>query len=205
MDRREFVGRSALYGTTFWLLWNVPRPKALRAAAQSTEPLVLSEEEWTTVEAITGRIIPTDHEPGAIEANCVNFIDKALANEDAELLPQYREGLLGIDGVAVEQFGTTFAELEPDQQDEVLAAIESGEVSGWNGWNAESVTPEEFFETVRSHTIIGFLADPKYGGNRDYAGWKVVGYPGPRHDVGGYTPAQMVGEERIRTIWGEEI
>ncbi len=202
MDRREFVGRSALYGTTFWLLWNVPRPKALRAAAQSTEALVFSEQEWQTVEAITARIIPTDHEPGAIEANCVNFIDKALANEDAELLPQYREGLPGIDGVAVEQFGMTFAELEPDQQDEVLAAMESGEAAEWS---SESVPPEEFFETVRSLTFIGFLSDPKYGGYREYAGWKVVGYPGPRHDVGGYTPAQMVGEARIRTIWGEEI
>ncbi len=202
MDRREFVGKSALYGTTFWLLSNVPRPNTLRAAAGSTEALVFSEEEWRTVEAITGRIIPTDHEPGAIEANCVNFIDKALANEDAKLLPTYREGLPALDRVAVERFGATFVELEPERQDQVLAVIESGQVSGWS---PASVMSEEFFETVRSHTIIGFLADPKYGGNRDHAGWKVVGYPGPRHDVGGYTPAQMVGEERIRTIWGEEI
>ena len=202
MDRREFVGRSALFGTTFWLLWNVPRPNTLRAAAQSTEALIFSEEEWRTVEAITARIIPTDHDPGAIEANCVNFIDKALANEDAELLPTYRKGLAAIDRAAVERFGTTFAELEAGAQDELLVALESGDVSGWS---PASITSEEFFETVRSHTIIGFLSDPKYGGNRDYAGWKVAGYPGPRHDLGGYTPAQMIGEERIRAIWGEEI
>ena len=202
MDRREFVGKSALVGTTFWLLSNVPRPNTLRAAAQSTAALVFSEEEWRTVEAITARIIPTDHDPGALEANCVNFIDKALANEDADLLPTYREGLPAMDRVAVERFGPAFVELEPDGQDQVLAAIESGQVSGWS---PTSATSEEFFETVRSHTIIGFLADPKYGGNRDYAGWKVAGYPGPRHDLGGYTPAQMIGEERIRAIWGEEI
>ena len=202
MDRREFVGRSALYGTTFWLLWNVPRPRALRAAAQSTEAVVLSEDEWRTVEAITARIIPTDHDPGAIEANCVNFIDKALANEDTDLLPTYREGLPSVDAVAVERYGARFAEIEPDEQDEVLIALESGDVSGWS---PESVPPEEFFETVRSHTLIGFLADPKYGGNRDYVGWKVAGYPGPRHDVGGYTPAQMIGEEGVRAIWGEEM
>jgi gluconate 2-dehydrogenase gamma chain len=202
MDRREFVGRSALYGTTFWLLLNVPRPKTLLAAAQSTEPAALSEQEWRTVEAITARIIPTDHDPGALEANCVNFIDKALANEDAELLPRYKDGLPAVNRLAMEQSGASFAELEPDRQDQVLAAIESGQVSGWS---PASVTSEEFFETVRSHTIIGFLADPKYGGNRDYAGWKVAGYPGPRHDLGGYTPAQMIGEERIRAIWGEEI
>jgi hypothetical protein len=138
MDRREFVGRSAKYGTTFWLLWNVPRPHALRAATQSTEPLILSKKEWQTVEAITARIIPTDHEPGAIEANCANFIDKALANEDALLLPTYREGLPGIDRVAREQFGTTFGDLQQDEQDEVLMALESGEVSGWS---PESVAP----------------------------------------------------------------
>ncbi|MCK5412353.1 MAG: gluconate 2-dehydrogenase subunit 3 family protein [Gemmatimonadetes bacterium] len=201
MDRREFVGRSAFYGTTFWLLLNVPRPKALRAAASSTEALVFSEEEWRTVEAITARIIPTDRDPGAIEANCVNFIDKALANEDADLLPTYRKGLPRVNAVAVDRFGGTFAEIAPDQQDEVLMGLESGDVSGWTA----PATPEEFFEIVRSHTLIGFLADPKYGGNRDYVGWKLAGYPGPRHDVGGYTPAQMIGEERIKTIWGEEI
>ena len=202
MDRREFVGKSALFGTTFWLLWNVPRPKTLRAAAQSTEAVVLSDDEWRTVEAITSRIIPTDHEPGAIEANCVNFIDKALANEDVELLPKYREGLSAVDRVATRRFGAGLAELGPERQDEVLVALESGDISRWD---AASVTSEEFFETIRSHTIIGFLADPKYGGNRDYAGWRVAGYPGPRHDVGGYTPAQMIGDEPIRTIWGEEM
>ena len=202
MDRREFVGKSAVLGTTFWLLWNVPRPNTLRAAAGSTEALVFSEDEWRAVEAITARIVPTDGDPGAIEANCVNFIDKALANEDADLLPTYREGLPSVDTVAVERFGARFAKIEPDEQDEVLIALESGDVSGWI---AASATSEEFFEIVRSHTLIGFLADPKYGGNRDYVGWKLAGYPGPRHDVGGYTPAQMIGEERIRAIWGEEV
>lgn len=201
MDRREFVGRSALYGTTFWLLLNVPRPKTLLAATRSTEPAVLSEHEWRTVEAITARIIPTDRDPGAIEANCVNFIDKALANEDAKLLSTYREALPEVDRIAAERFGAGFTELASDQQDEVLIALESGDASGWSA----SITSEEFFETVRSHTLIGFLADPKYGGNQDYVGWKLGGYPGPRHDAGGYTPAQMIGEERIRTIWGEEI
>ena len=202
MDRREFVGRSAVYGTTFWLLWNLPRPNALQAAGRSTKRLVLTEEEWRTVEAITARIIPTDHEPGAIEANCVNFIDKALANEDAELLPTYREGLLSLDAAATGRFGERFAEIGPDAQDQVLIALESEQVPGWS---SESITPEEFFETIRSHTIIGFLADPKYGGNKDFVGWKIVGYPGARHDRGGYTPGHMIGQQPIRAIWGQDI
>ncbi len=32
-----------------------------------------------------------------------------------------------------------------------------------------------FFETLRQHTIAGFLIDPDYGGNHDGAGWKVIG------------------------------
>ncbi len=202
MDRREFVGRSAFYSTTFLLLLSVPRPKTLRAAAQSTEAVVLTDDEWRTVEAITARIIPTDRDPGAIEANCVNFIDKALANEDADLRSAYGECLPEVDRIAAERFGTSFTELEPDLQDEVLLALESGAVPRWK---PASITAEAFFETIRSHTIIGFLADPKYGGNRDYVGWKLAGYPGPRHDVGGYTPAQMIGEDKIRAVWGEEV
>ena len=58
---------------------------------------------------------------------------------------------------------------------------------------------------MRVHTIIAFLADPKYGGNRDYIGWKLMGYPGPRHRHGGYTREQMLGEEKIKAIWGDEI
>ncbi len=34
----------------------------------------------------------------------------------------------------------------------------------------------EFFETVRAHTIMGFFADPSYGGNYDKMGWKLIGF-----------------------------
>jgi gluconate 2-dehydrogenase gamma chain len=57
---------------------------------------------------------------------------------------------------------------------------------------------------VRAHTVIGFLADPKYGGNRDFAGWRVSGYPGPRHHRGGYTAEQMAGTAPVQTVWGDE-
>jgi gluconate 2-dehydrogenase gamma chain len=59
-----------------------------------------------------------------------------------------------------------------------------------------------FFETARALTVIGFVADPKHGGNRDFAGWKLVGDPGPRHSGGGYTPEQMLVEAPIFPVWG---
>ncbi len=202
MSRREFVARNARYGGTLWLLWNVPRPLAVRAAQESSRREIFSEAEWKIAQAITGRIIPTDQDPGAIEANCVNFIDKTLAHEDARMIPLYRTGLPGVDAVSGKQFEKTFIELSPEQQDAVLEALESGQTEGWP---AGPFRPDEFFETVRVHTIIAFLADPKYGGNRDYIGWKLIGYPGPRHMQGGYTPEQMLGEQKIKAIWGDEI
>ncbi len=202
LSRREFFLQSGLYGSSLWMLLNMPRPRALAAAEASTRPEVLHETQWKTVEAITARIIPTDHEPGAIEAGCVNFIDKALAHEDAKMKPIYEKGLAGIDLVSKKKLAKPFVELTPEQQDDILAAVESGKAEGWP---SGGVGAAEFFATVRMHTIVGFLADPKYGGNRNYAGWKVVGYPGGGHHLGGYSPAQMIGKEKIKTVWGEEV
>jgi gluconate 2-dehydrogenase gamma chain len=36
-----------------------------------------------------------------------------------------------------------------------------------------------FLDIARIHTMEGLFADPIYGGNRDFAGWRAVGYPGP--------------------------
>ena len=203
ISRRDLIVGSAVYGSSLWLLLNLPRPLAARAAQESSRPLILTEAEWKTVEAITGRIIPADHEPGAVEAGGVNFIDKALAHEDAAMKAVYRAGLAGIDAVSRQRFAKRFVELAAEEQDEVLAALESGNAGGWPAGDS-TVRPAKFFEAVRFHTIIGFLADPKYGGNRDYAGWKVIGYPGGGHHLGGYSPAQMMGKEKIAAIWGKE-
>ena len=202
LTRRDFLRDSTIYGGGLWISLSLPRPNAARAAAESDQRAVLTEAEWITVEAITGRIIPTDLEPGAIEARCVNFIDKALAHEDAQARPLYALGIGGTEQVAQRRFGQAFPKLSPDEKDLVLAALEQGDSPGWP---EGPVSPAAFFATVRAHTILGFLADPKYGGNRDFAGWKLVGYPGPRHHLGGYTPDQMLGRARIKTVWGEDL
>ena len=95
LSRRAFLRDTTLYGGGLWIALSLPRPNAARAAAESQTPAVLTPAEWATLEAITGRIIPTDPEPGAIEAGCVNFIDKALAHEDAQARPLYALGIAG--------------------------------------------------------------------------------------------------------------
>ena len=198
LSRREFVARGALYGGSLWAFLELPRPEALRAAARSGGPASFNATQWKLVEAITARIVPTDHEPGAREAGCVNFIDKALAHEDLRAKPVYELGLAGVEATSAKRFGRPFVALAEAEQDELLAAIEAGSAEGW----PEGPIPSPvFFETIRAHTLIGMLAEPGYGGNRNHAGWRLTGYPGPRHHTGGYTSKQMLGEAPIRPIW----
>lgn len=193
-SRREF-----LVGTTgVWISATLPRPLAAAQAAADAAPRTLDAAEWTAVEAITTRILPSDDTPGAREAGCVNFIDKALATEDANALPAYRAALRELDRLCRGRFQRGFADLEPADQDAVLTGLETGRVDGWNEPGAR---PEEFFQTVRMHTILGFLVDPRHGGNRDYAGWQTVGWPGPVHALGGSQPDQMLGKRPFVPIW----
>lgn len=199
ISRRHFMTRTGLYGAGVLVGLQIPRPNAARAAAESSAPEVLSASEWRVLEAITIRILPTDHEPGAREANCVNFIDKALVHEDAAALPLYRGGLAATEGVAEARFGRSFPELDAAEQDAILADLEAGTAKEWG--LADQLPSALFFESVRIHTIVGFLADPAYGGNRNFAGWRVAGYPGPRHRRGGYTPEQVEGKAKIVPVW----
>lgn len=198
LSRRDFLLQSALYSGALWAALNVPHPHTLAAAEASTKPLVLKPDQWKLVEAIAARIIPSDDEPGATEAGVVNFVDKALANEDKALAPVYAAGLAGTDAVATKRYAKAFVALTPAEQDEVLLALEAGK---GEGWPKGAVGSADFFMAVRAHTIFGFLCDPAYGGNRDYVGWKVTGYPGRQHHRGGYTKEQMQGKEPIVPVW----
>ncbi len=198
LSRRELLAGAA----ALWVSACLPRPRALEAASASSEPSALARGEWRAVEAIAARIVPSDHEPGATEAGCVNFIDKALATEDAAALPRYRAALRALDELCHARHGGPFEALSPVVQDALLRELEDGDVPGWSGGDAE---PAAFFATVREHAILGFLCDPARGGNRSFAGWRVVQFPGPVHELGGATPEQMLGLVPYRTAWGGEI
>ena len=42
-------------------------------------------------------------------------------------------------------------------------------------------TLQEFMSLALNHTMEGLFSDPVYGGNRDFAGWRAVGYPGAHY------------------------
>jgi gluconate 2-dehydrogenase gamma chain len=123
---------------------------------------VLSAEQAVEIEAASSRIIPSDETAGAREAGMIYFIDRALGTFAADRLSDYEEGLPLLQSQTEEMFPgiVRFSQATIDQQDAVLNALEG----------------QPFFETIRTHTILGFLTDPARGGNRDEVGWKLIGY-----------------------------
>ena len=83
-------------------------------------------------------------------------------------------GIRTIEKVSQDRFDTPFAELEGEQQDEILAACDDGEIE------MPGVRSQTFFNLLRQTTIEGAYADPLYGGNKNMMGWKMKEYPGPR-------------------------
>src|SRR5213075_2193595 len=114
---------------------------------------------------------------GAHEAGVVYFIDRALTTFGIDDQKTYREGLPELQARVAEMFpGTSrFSALAPEQQDEVLHSFDEQSPHGRQRRFRTSPGAQNFFETLRQHTIAGFLIDPDYGGNRDGAGWKVIG------------------------------
>ena len=72
--------------------------------------------------------------------------------------------------------GAVFAALATQRQDALLHALEKGELK------VPEVHGKAFFKMLWQNTQEGYFADPMYGGNREFAGWRLVGYTGPRYN-----------------------
>jgi gluconate 2-dehydrogenase gamma chain len=144
-------------------------------ALETLEALTAAEAD--TLEAICARLIPTDaNGPGAREARAVRYIDRALAGALAGSREAYRAGLAALDRYARQSRGKPFHELATTDQDSVLMDVESNSVTP--GIFAGS--SGTFFNLVRTHTMQGTFGDPYYGGNVNFVGWDLIGYPGIR-------------------------
>jgi gluconate 2-dehydrogenase gamma chain len=143
----------------------------------------LSAAEADTLEAIVSRLIPTDaNGPGAAEAGAAHYIDRALGGALAASRPAYAAGLAAVEIYARASRGAPFAHLPPADQDAVLSAMERNAAPGFTPNSAA------FFDLLRNHTIQGTFCDPYYGGNANFVGWDLLGYPGVRTVV---TPEQQ--------------
>ena len=190
LSRRHFLSRGVRGLTAVWASAHWP---ALAAAAEhahraaqaakvaakgATAPKFefFHPDEAVEIDAITSRIIPTDETPGAHEAGVVYFIDRALMTFSKDDQKTYREGLPELQARVAELFPgvAKFSAATPEQQDEVLHSFDENAPKTRRSFRARPGA-QSFFETVRQHTITGFLIDPDFGGNHDGVGWKVIG------------------------------
>jgi len=150
------------------------------AGAPRLEALeTLTAAEADILEAICARLIPSDENgPGAAEARAAHYIDRALMGPLRGSRDAYAAGLAAIDVYAQASKGAAFAGLAPRDQDAVLTDMEANVATGFMP-NAAT-----FFNLVRTHTIQGTFCDPYYGGNANFVGWDLIGYPGLRMAVG---------------------
>jgi gluconate 2-dehydrogenase gamma chain len=155
------------------------QPSAPVAATRREALETLTAAEGDMLEAIVARLIPTDENgPGATEARAAHYIDRALAGPLRTSRPAYAAGLAALDDYAQSAKGASFAKLSAAGQDAVLGDLEKNVATGFVP-NAAT-----FFNLVRTHTIQGTFCDPYYGGNADFVGWDLIGYPGVRVAVG---------------------
>ena len=173
-SRRALLARAAALGTA-----GIVASVAVQSQVARREPLeTLTADEAEILEAITARLIPSDENgPGAQEARAAQYIDRALGGALSSSRDAYRSGLAAVDAYAVRSRLTRFARLSAADQDAVLGDMENGKATGFTP-NAPT-----FFNLVRTHTIQGTFCDPYYGGNANFAGWDLIGYPGVRLGV----------------------
>ena len=157
----------------------------------------LTQPEVRFLDAAVERLIPTDElGPGARDAGVTCYIDRQLSSVwgthgrqyrsgpwlegtpeqgfQSRLTPQeiYRIGIQEINAFCRTKYEKPFDQLQPERQDEVLKALEKGEVE------LPSLSSKLFFDILWRNTEEGFFADPIYGGNRGKVGWKLIGFPG---------------------------
>jgi gluconate 2-dehydrogenase gamma chain len=156
LSRRSLLRTSLLAGLSAEVLEALQHAHA-SAQAGDGKLQYLDPQAASEIEALAAQIIPSDDGPGAKEAGVIYFIDRALATFDSDQREIYRSG---------------------------LAAYRSGLAASPPRASIVSIEHTEFFEALRRHVVMGFLASPAWGGNRDKVGWKLIGF----EDAGAFQP-----------------
>jgi gluconate 2-dehydrogenase gamma chain len=134
----------------------------------------LSASQAATVNAVVARFIPTDaNGPGATEGRVGVYIDRALGGALSFYKQTYDNGLDQVDDYAQRRFGATFVDLPGTQQDAILTSMQTGKAAGFEPDGGSS-----FFALLLQHSSQGMFGDPHWGGNYNFAGWDLIGYPG---------------------------
>lgn len=187
--RRDWLKRVGIAGAAAAVPVSIAVPDASAQAsaspARTTVPAReafenLTASEADTLEAIIERLIPTDtNGPGAKEARAAHYIDRAIGGALAGSRQAYSAGLAALDRYSRASRGAVFTQLSPENQDSVLMDVESGAATPGIFVGSSAA----FFAMARTHTLQGTFCDPYYGGNANFVGWDLLGYPGVRTRV----------------------
>jgi gluconate 2-dehydrogenase gamma chain len=182
--------------------WDGGRSDHPRAVDPRPGYLFFTAEEGAFVEALTERFAPKDElGPGAAEIGVPRYIDRQLAGPygqgglfymqgpwgkgeksqgyQSKLSPAdyYRAALKALAGIVAQRHqGAALPTLKPEEQDALIKDLEAGKL------DLGDIDGKDFFEMLLQHVREGMFADPIYGGNRDMAGWKLIGFPGARYN-----------------------
>jgi hypothetical protein len=168
-SRRSFLLTS---GGMFASLWFASQWPGVTAAAHHADQVVtdstpphfefFSAADGADVDGVCALIVPSGTTPGAREAHAVYFIDRSLATYFAEMAPAYRQGLADFQSKfrAAHPQSVSFATADPITQEAFLKTADRG----------------SFFEMTRMLTVLGMFSSPKYSGNYQKSGWKLMGF-----------------------------
>jgi len=168
-SRRRFLQATGGAVGAGWLALHWPQiasaAEHAHAAATGEAPRefkLLTPAEARDVEAIAAQIVPGGTTAGAREAGVVYFVDHIHAGLYAAQADAFRADLAA--------FQHAFAEAHPD--DGAFADLSGPQQLAY----LKGIEQTAFFRQMRFLTVLGLLALPSYGGNRDKAGWKMVGF-----------------------------
>jgi gluconate 2-dehydrogenase gamma chain len=173
-------------------------PASSAEAAGAAGYAFLNLDEAAFVEALVDHMVPADEvSPKGTDLGVNIYIDRALAGAwgkgerlymqgpwkrgtpsqgyQLPLTPAqlYRAGIEATNAHCRKVFGKSFDRIEEAQRQEVLVGLSSGKISFENGLPARL-----FWATMYQTVIEGMYSDPIYGGNRNKAGWAIIGFPG---------------------------
>jgi gluconate 2-dehydrogenase gamma chain len=129
---------------------------------------VLSRAQWEALDAACERILPADADPGARAAGVINYIDAQLVHPPvSSFCALLLSGAAELDRLAGARAGKRFAQLAMKDQEKVLGLLQKSRMGPHSG--------ARFLHVLVVLTLEGFFGDPVYGGNRDRAGWSLIG------------------------------
>jgi gluconate 2-dehydrogenase gamma chain len=167
--RRDFIalvgsGMSAAWLSSLWpaALADATTATELTAQGKQATYRTLTPQQAADFGAAADRIVPPDDAPGARAVGVVFFADRVLGTLARDRKAAFDQALTELNAAArtLAPNAASFASLSAAHQDDVLRSIESTEAFG----------------VLRTLTVAGYFSHPSYGGNRNSAGWKAIGF-----------------------------